>query len=189
MKQSFTVIATFSDRLWHHKHLNTIHLLSFYTESFYCYGFLVNSLASYSIYCYENFEKKNHFITYLYNIGATEISKFYEVLFKTLPTIVGNTLFSRKIGFINILQNLPKNVCLFNYLKLNNNWHNLLEKSPYILTTNIAIYTYYFHQQKLKEKPTTIHATSLPPSSGKTPLSAFNSIESLYYCTTLSNLC
>ena len=67
------------------------------------------------------------------------------------------------------MQNLPKNVCLLNYLKLNNDWHNLLEKSPYILTTNIAIYTYYFHQKKLKEKPTIKHATSLTRHPVKLP--------------------
>ena len=73
---------------------------------------------------------------YIYNIGAIDILKFYENLFKTLPTI-GNEkrkskftlLFSGKIGFINIFQNLQENVCLF---KLNRtitdtiSWNNLL---------------------------------------------------------------
>ena len=51
---------------------------------------------------------------------------------------------------------------MFAYLnyKEKNNWHNLLEQSPYILTTNFC-YTYYFHQKKLKEKPTIKHAASL----------------------------
>ena len=92
---------------------------------------------------YENLEKKKSFHnkhiyvkTYLYNIGTTDILKFYENLFKTLPT-KGNEkrkskvtpLFSGKIELINIFQNLQENVCLF---KLNRtitdtiSWNNLL---------------------------------------------------------------
>ena len=55
-------------------------------------------------------------------------------------------LFSGKIGFI------------INIFLAKLNWtiteYSLLEQSPYILTTNVVCYIYYFHQKKLKEKPT-----------------------------------
>ena len=81
MKQSFTVIATFSDRLSCHKHLNAIDLMPFYGESF--YGFSVTDLHMKTLKKIKSF----HSQTYLYNVGAIDILKFYENLFKTLPTI------------------------------------------------------------------------------------------------------
>ena len=80
MKQSFTVITTFSHRLCY-KHVNTIDLLSFYRESF--YGFSVSDLYLKTLKKIKLFHK----LTYLYNAVAVDILKFYENLFKTLPTI------------------------------------------------------------------------------------------------------
>ena len=79
MKQSFTVIATFSHRLCH-KHLNTIDLLSFYGQSL--YEFSVSNLYIKTLKEIKSFQNKH-----IYIIGAIDILKFYEVLFKTLPTI------------------------------------------------------------------------------------------------------
>ena len=74
MKQSFTVIATFSHGLWRQKHLKTIDLLSFYGKSY--YGFSVSNLYN------ENLEKHS-----FHNKHIWTFMKFYEVLLKTLPTI------------------------------------------------------------------------------------------------------
>ena len=63
------------------KRLNTIDLLSFYGESF--YGFSVSDLHLKTLKKIKSFHKQ----TYLYNVGAIDILKFYENLFKTLPTI------------------------------------------------------------------------------------------------------
>ena len=79
MKQIFTVIVTFFRRLCH-KHLNTIDLLSFYGESL--YGFSVSHLYIKTLKEIKSFQNKH-----IYIIGAIDILKFYEVLFKTLPTI------------------------------------------------------------------------------------------------------
>ena len=59
MKQSFTVIATFSHRLCH-KRLNTIDLLSFYGESF--YGFSVSDLYIKTLKEIKSFQNKHIYI-------------------------------------------------------------------------------------------------------------------------------
>ena len=52
MKQSFTVRANFSLKLWSHKRLNAVDLLLFHRESFYGFQWVT----------YENFEKNIRFI-------------------------------------------------------------------------------------------------------------------------------
>ena len=75
------MIATFSQRLCH-KHLNTINLLSFYGQSL--YEFSVSDLYIKTLKEIKS-SQNNHI--YIIWVGATDILKFYEVLFKTLPTI------------------------------------------------------------------------------------------------------
>ena len=77
MKQSFTVIATFSHRLCH-KYLNTIDLLSFYGQNL--HEFLVSNLYIKPLKEINSFQNKHIY-------WAIDILKFYEVLFKILLTI------------------------------------------------------------------------------------------------------
>ena len=78
LKQNFTVIATFSDRLWCHKHLSAIDLLLFYRENF--YGFSVSDLYMKTLRKIKSFHYIYIYIyiyiyTYniKYNIGAIHI--------------------------------------------------------------------------------------------------------------------
>ena len=92
-------------------------------------------------------------------------------------------LFSGKIGFINILQNLPENVCLFKLdwtITDTISWNDFLTYSQLIL---LYIHVYYFHQKKLKEKPTIKYAASLT-------LSVWSSLFSYHLlCTRKPGLC
>ena len=69
-----------------------MYLLSFYGGSF--YGLSVSDLYLKTLKKIKSFHKQ----TYLYNAGAIDILKFYENLFKTLPTI-GNEKEQKQIKF------------------------------------------------------------------------------------------